>query len=240
MIAPHQTEKQQETILQLLKVKSVMKQDVYSNTISVFSQIKDILKERADTLSDEILKIDKRVNIFFKDISLQSMQLKVAGDILDFQMHSNVFEFDRSHPMFKTGYIKNNEINSYCGIISVYNFLDDYYKYNRLNDLGYLVARIFINRENRFFVETKTQIGYRYHNFSPDAISKHQLTDIINELIIYSITFDLFTPPYDSVKQVTVYEMQEKSSSSALRTGKRLGYTGTSESTSTFDDEIHL
>jgi hypothetical protein len=235
------TEKQNEIILKLLSDKSVMKQDVYSNTIGVFNQLKDILKERAEQLSDSVLKIDKRVNIFFKDISLQSMQLKVAGDILDFQMHSNVFQFDGTHPMFKTGYIKNNPLNSYCGIISVYNFLADSYKYNRLNDLGYLIARIFINREKRFFVETKTQIGYKYHNLSTDAINNDHLTDIVNELIIYSITFDLFTPPYDSVRQVTVYEMQEKSSSSALRTGKRLGYTGSkTENSSTFDDEIHL
>lgn len=38
------------------------------------------------------------------------MQIKVAGDILDFEMHSNVFEFDKSHAMFKTSYIKNNPI----------------------------------------------------------------------------------------------------------------------------------
>lgn len=235
-----QTEKQKETILKLLSEKSVMKQDVYSNTISVFNQVKETLKERAEDLSDEILKVDKRINIFYKDISLQSMQLKVAGDLLDFQMHSNVFEFDRSHPMHKTAYVRNNIMNSYCGIISVYNFLADSYKYNRLNDLGYLIARIFINREKHFFVETKTQIGYKYHNFSLEPINKDHITDIINELIIYSVTFDLFTPPYDAVRQVTVYEMQEKSSSASLRTGKRLGYGGSSESTSHFDDEAHL
>src|SRR5436190_14751668 len=225
MITQTPTEKQKEIILKLLSEKSVMKQDVYTNTIAVFNQLKDILKEKAEDLSDAILKIDKRVNIFFKDLSLQSMQLKVAGDVLDYQMHSNVFEFDRSHPMFKTGYVKSNELNSYCGIISVYNFLADSYKYNRLNDVGYLIARIFINREKRFFVETKTQIGYKYHNFSSEPITKENLSDIVNELIIYAISFDLFTPPYDAVKQVTVYEMQEKSSSSALRTGKRLGYS---------------
>jgi hypothetical protein len=235
-----QTEKQRETILKLLSKKSVMKQDVYSNTISVFNELKDTLKERAEDLSSEITKVDKRINIFYKDISLQSMQLKVAGDLLDFQMHSNVFEFDRSNPMYKTAYIRNNDLNSFCGIISVYNFLADSYKYNRLNDLGYLVARVFINRENHFFVETKTQIGYKYHNFSAQPITKEDLIDIVNELIIYSVTFDLFTPPYDAVRQVTVYEMQEKSSSAALRTGKRLGYGGSKESSSSFDDEAHL
>lgn len=235
-----QSDKQKEAIISLLSKKSVMKQDVYSNTIAVFNQLKDILKERADDLSDEILKVDKRINIFFKDISLQAMQLKIAGDILDFQMHSNVFEFDRSHPMFRTAYIRGNELNSYCGIISVYNFLADSYKYNRLNDLGYLIARIFINQEKHFFVETKTQIGYKYHNFSTAPIDKDQLCDIVNELIIYSIKFDLFTPPYDSVKQVTVYEMQEKSTSAALRTGKRLGYGNSSDNARGFDDEAHL
>lgn len=235
-----QEKKQKENILKLLSVKSVMKQDVYSNTIAVFNELKDILKDKAEELSEEILKVDKRINIFFKDISLQSLQLKVAGDVLDFQMHSNVFEFDKSHPMFKTSYIKNNDLNSFCGIISVYNFLADSYKYNRLNDLGYLIARIFINREKKFFLETKTQIGYKYNAFSAEAISKEQLVDIIHELIIYSITFDLFTPPFDAVRQVSVMEMQEKSSSSALRTGKRLGYIGSHGAQSNFDDEINL
>jgi len=217
-----------------------MKQDVYSNTIAVFNELKDILRERAETLSDEILKVDRRINIFFKDIGLQSTQLKVAGDILDFEMHSNVFQFEPSHPMFKTGYIKNNPLNSYCGIISVYNFLADSYKYNRLNDVGLLVARIFINRERHFFIETRTQIGYKYNTFSNDPISKELLTAIVNDLVVYSVSFDLITPPYDAVKQVTVAEMQEKSSSTALRTGKRLGYVPSKGSASTFDDEANL
>lgn len=231
---------QRETILQLLKEKSVMKQDVYSNTISVFTDLKEVLRTTADDLTDAMQEIDKRVNIYYKEISLQSGQLKVAGDVLDFQMHSNVFEFDHSHPIFKTGYIRNNEMNSYCGIISVYNFLADSYKYNRMGDLGYLIARIFINRERRFFVETRTQLGYRYAQFSKDPITNDDLQDLVNEMIIYAITFDLFTPPYDSVRQVTVAEMQEKSSSSALRTGKRLGYLGAGDSASSIDDEANL
>lgn len=235
-----QEQKQKQAILKLLSEKSTMKQDVYSNTIAVFNELKDILKHKAEEFSDEISKVDKRINIFAKDISLQSIQLKIAGDLLDFEMHSNVFEFDRSHPMFKSGYIKQDELNSYCGIISVYNFLADSYKYNRLNDLGYLIARIFINREKRFFVETRTQIGYRYASFSEGPISAEHLSDIINELIIYSITFDLLTPPFDAVKQVSVMEMQEKSSSAALRTGKRLGYTTSRSSPSNFDDEVNL
>ena len=231
--------KQREDIIKLLSQKSVMKQDVYSNTIEVFNELKDLLKEKADDMTQHISQVDKRVNIFYKDLSIQSMQLKVAGDMLDFEMHSNVFEFDRSHAMYKTSYIKENDFNSFCGIISIYNFLADSFKYNRLGDLGYLIARIFVNREKKFFVETKTKFGTKYNRFSDQPISKEDLSDIVNELIIYSITFDLFTPPFDAVRMVTVNEIQEKSSSSALRTGKRLGYIG-GDSGGGFGDEAHL
>lgn len=232
-------DKQKEIILKLLSEKSVMKQDVFNNTISVFNTLKEVVKEQSETLGSEISKIDKRVTINFKDVGPQSMQIKVAGDMLDFYMHTNVFEFDRGHPMFKTGYIKNNELNSYCGIINVYNFLADSFKYNRLNDLGYLIARIFVNREKKFFIETKTQIGYKYSNFSQEPITKEILTEVVNELIIFAVTFDLYTPPFDAVRQVSVMEIQEKQNSNSLRTGKRLGYSG-SGSTNSFDDELNL
>ncbi len=235
-----QEQKQKDTILKLLSQKSVMKQDVFINTISVFNDLKNILKEKSDDLAKEISSIDKRVNIFYKDTTPQSMQIKVAGDMLDFYMHTNVFDFDRSHPMFKSGYVKSNELNSYCGIINVYNFLADSFKYNRLNDLGYLIARIFVNREKRFFVETRTQLGYKYANFSTEEITKEQLSDIVNELVIFAVSFDLFTPPFDAIKQVSLMEIQEKSNSNALRTGKRLGFSGTEGSNSTFDDELIL
>lgn len=230
---------QHETILKLLTEKSVMKQDVFNNTIEVFNLLKEILKQRADSIAEDTKKIDKRIGIQYKDMNAQSMHIKVAGDILDFYMHTNVFEFDSSHPMFKTGYIRENTLNSFCGIIHVYNFLADSYKYNRSNDLGYLIARIFVNREKRFFIETKTQIGYKYMNFSEAPITKETFTEIINELIIFAVMFDLYTPPYDAVRQVTVFELQEKQSSSALRTGKRLGYFGT-ESENASGDEFNL
>ena len=230
---------QHENILKLLGEKSVMKQDVFNNTIEVFNLLKDVLKQRSQEIAEDAKKIDKRIGIQFKDINAQSMHIKVAGDILDFYMHTNVFEFDTSHPMFKTGYIRENNLNSFCGIIHVYNFLADSYKYNRANDLGYLIARILVNREKKFFIETKTQIGYKYMNFSEQPITKETIMDIINELIIFAIMFDLYTPPYDAVRQVTVFELQEKQSSSALRTGKRLGYFG-SESDGSSSDEFNL
>lgn len=223
------SDKQKKQILDLLKEKSVMKQDVYRNTIQLFSMMREVCKEVIHDLKSEVEKVDKRVTLNFTELNQQAMQLKVAGDMLEFYMHTNVFEFEHSHPMFKTGYIKQNEYNSYCGIINIYNFLADSFQYNRLNDLGYLVARIFVNREMKFFMEAKAPLGLKHNTFSTEPVTKEVLKEIINDLIIFIISFDLFTPPFDSVREVSVNEMQEKTSSVNLRTGKRLGY-GTDDS----------
>src|SRR5688572_14893464 len=116
-------DKQRGQILQLLKDKSAMKQDVFRNTITVFDMMADICREIVKDMKVELEKIDKRITVNFTEINQYALQMKVAGDMLEFYMHTNVFEFDKSHPMFKTGYIKKNEYNSYCGIINVYNFL---------------------------------------------------------------------------------------------------------------------
>ena len=138
---------QKEKILALLKEKSVMKQDVFKNTIASFELLRKAINETASNLKEETEAIDKRIGIHVTETNNYVTQLKVASDMLEFFMHTNVFQFEKSHMMFKTGYIKQNEVNSYCGIINVYNFLADSFKYNRSEDLGYLVCRIFINRK---------------------------------------------------------------------------------------------
>ena len=228
---------QKSKIVKLLKEKSVMKQDVYHNTMACFEMVKQAVNEISEGLLKETQSVDNRITISVNETKKYSIQLKVAGDILEFFMHTNVFQFDKSHPMYKTAYIKENDYNSFCGIINIYNFLSDSFLHNRFEDLGYLVCRIFINRENKFFIETGGPIGIKYANFSFEPISKNVIKEIINELIIYAVTFDLFTPPFEAVREVSVGEMQEKVSSINLRTGKRLGF---SSSSSIVDEDNNL
>src|SRR6201987_3405319 len=197
---------QRDQIVKMLREKSVMKQDVYKNVHNTFDALKDVVKTIAEDLQKEAHQIDKRISVDFRFPSDHEIELKVAGDMLVFYMHSNVFEFDKSHAMFKTGYIKQNELNSYCGIIYVYNFLADSFKYNRLQDLGYLIARIFVNKESRFFMETKPPLGYKYTNFSAEPVTKEVLKEILYDLIIHAISFDLYTPPADAVREISLNE----------------------------------
>lgn len=221
-----------EKILTALEMKSLVKQKVYDQTFQVFNLLKELLQEIADEYNAEIQVKDPRVSFEYKERSQFEVELKVAGDLLIFSMHSNIFEFDRNHNVWKLSYVKDNPIYSFCGIINVYNFLADSFKYNRLEDLGYLISRLFVNIENHFFVEGKRQQEYLYNNFPDLVISKEKLKDIILRIIIYAIDFDLLVPPYDNVKIASVAQLNEKVEFHKMKTGKRLGFKFNSDDVS--------
>jgi hypothetical protein len=120
--------------------------------------------------------------------------------------------------------LKEHEENSYVGIINVYNFLSDSFKYQRVSDVGYLIARIFVNKENHFMVQGKRQLGFMYNDFINSVLDKDAMRSIIDSALLYTIDFDLLAPPYENLQQVTVDEIQSVTTSTNLATGKRVGF----------------
>ena len=179
----------------------------------------------ASEIDDELDgKLDRRVRIEYRDRGKFEAQLQVASDILLFQMHTDVFEFDSNHIIWQNSYVQENRDNSYTGVINIYNFLSDSLKYNRNADEGYLIGRIFINREKAFFVEGKRQTLVRPMAFGTRKIDQEALVDVIETAINYALNFDLLMPPYDENIRVTVDQFNSKLDNSKFTTGKRLSY----------------
>jgi hypothetical protein len=221
-----------DTISGILKTKSILKQKIFDNTFEVFSMLKEVLSDVASEFSPLMTEIDPRVTVEFTNRGMFEAQLKVAGDMLVFSMFTNAFEFDRSHTIWKNSYVKENPYGSICGMISIYNFLNDSFRYNRTADLGYLIARIFINREFYYFVEGKQQMNNWVNNFGKTTISKQTLREIVEAAILYTLNFDLLAPPYDAVKIISLEQMNSKIDSARFQTGKRLGFTFNSDDVS--------
>ena len=219
-----------ESLLEALVIKSNVKQRVYENTLQTFLILKKVLKQLEENYSSKIKdEVPSVVLPVYKERGPFEAEFKIAGDLLIFSMHSNVFEFDDKHPVWNTAYIKDDPLRSYCGTINIYNFLADSFKYNRTNDLGYLVARIFVNKENHFFVEGKRQADEVVKDYAMDTISPGVIRQIVETAIQYCIEFDLLVPPYDQVKMATVDQMNQKMSNSKMITGKRLGFSFNSD-----------
>lgn len=213
-----------DLIIETLKTKSCLKQNVYQACLEQFEDFKAVLREVVDDLKNEMSCVDERIKVEYVEKSTFEVHLILAGDILIFSMHSNVFKFESNDPLWKTSYLKEDENRAFCGIINVHNFLADSFRYNRMEDIGYLIARVFINHEKHYVVQGKRQLGFLYHDFVNNVIDKDAIRAIINSSILYSLDFDLLTPPYDNVKQVSVHEILSLSSQMHFQTGKRLGF----------------
>jgi hypothetical protein len=213
-----------EGIIKMLTEKSALKQQIFDNTNNIFQELKDLLQELSAEINEAIDECDKRIKVEYVDRGKFEAQIQVAGDVLIFSMHTNVFEFNREHIIWQNSYVQNDKSNSYCGIINIYNFLADSFKYKRSSDEGYLIGRIFINRENQYFVEGKRQISMKHNSFGSKIIDREALMNIIETAVSYALEFDLLVPPYDIVKIVSVDQMNTKIENSKLQTGKRLGY----------------
>ena len=212
-------------ILETVVGKSNLKQKVFDNTFAAFNLLKDTLFELAAEMDDELDgKLDRRTRLEYRDRGKFEAQLQIASDLLIFQMHSDVFTFDDNHLIWQNAYVQEHRENAYCGVINIYNFLSDSFKFNRNADKGYLIGRIFINRENCYFVEGKQQSSLRATNFGKGEISREALLDILEAAIYYVLNFDLLLPPYEDNKRVTVDQFNTKLDNSKFVTGKRLGY----------------
>ena len=217
----------EEKILSLLKEKACTKQKIYRITKNVFANFQDVLQEKANILNNEVK--DKDVEVSYEESGDFDAKLKFSGDTLLFHMHSNIFDFDSSHQIHKTSYVKEDKMRSFCGVINIYNFLSDSLKYNRLNDAGFLIARIFINKDNHFFVEGDKQLGFLFNDFINQQIDEVQICKIIDTAMIYALNFDLQTPNFNDVKVVSLHQILDINNNHKIKTSKRLGFKFSSE-----------
>lgn len=210
-------------ILNTLETKSLTKSHIYTITHDEFQEMKNTLHEMSGEIN-EALDNDRTLKIEYRDKGTFVAQLQVAGDILIFNMHTNVFCFDPQSEVWNNEYVKRDPMNGYFGVINIYNFLSDTFKYTRTEDEGYLIARIFIGREKMFFVEGKGLEEFGLAHLGERALTEEIMVDIIERIIEKTLEFDLYVSPFDMVMRVNASQVNTKIENSKIETGKRFGF----------------
>lgn len=211
-------------IIELLSTKSSTKQLVFRQTKDMFALLKKCLQEIADQLNNQICNVDSSVVVDYVDRGEYEAEIRFSGDVIIFQMHTNVFTFDKTHGIWKNGYVREDGMRAYFGMINMFNFLSDSLKYNRLGDVGHLIGRVFVNKDKHFFVEGKRQFGYQFNNVAGDVLDEDKLKKIVEMSLIYALDFDLTTPDFNLNREVTVHQIQAMSSDLKSSTSKKLGF----------------
>lgn len=214
---------QYEKIVSSLKDKSAYKFSVLKEAKEQFAILKDVAKKLADELCSEVDCVES-VEVSFTSKGEFQFELRFGEDILVFFLHNDVFDFEKSHSVWKRSYVQEDERRSFCGMISVFNFLKTSFEMERSEDIGYLISRIFINRESHYFVEGKRQLGFLYNDFGTEVIDDKAMRSILMNAILYCQEFDLLTPPFNSMSEVQVGRIIDLSNKMNLKTGKRLGF----------------
>jgi hypothetical protein len=219
-------------IMQLLTEKSSVKQEVYRKSQDYFQLIKQTVNQVALNLNSDICKVDESVKVEYKDKNNFECEIHFGGDILLFNMHTNVFTFKKSHAIWRNGYVKEDVSRAYFTMINIYNFLADSIKYHRTEDMGVLLGRLFINREGHFFVEGKRQLGFLFSDLAHQEVGEQSLKEVVDTAIIQGLEFDLTVPDYRDVMLVSVREIMETSNELHLKTSKNveIGYYSRMES----------
>ncbi len=210
-----------EHILQLLDSKSKAKQITYKNLLASFQ----VLAKESKAIVGELNKKAKPgedVTIDFKIINENEFQVKLAGDLLVFVLHTNVVTFEESHPVMADPYIKLNEVNRYFGQIMIYNFMADSLKFNRINDPGYLVARLLVNHEGRYVIEGEGRLAPIANKISAEPITENELAILVKLALTIAIENDLMAPPFPQVRFITLFQKLEQTQE--LGAGQKIGF----------------
>ena len=211
-----------EYIQQLLESKSTAKQITYKNLLAAFNQLAKESKRIVDELKKKVRAADEDVTVSFLPVNEHDFHVKLAGDLLIFVLHTNVVTLDEAHEVMKEPYIKEQDANRYFGQIMIYNFMSDSLRFNRVNDPGYLLARLLINHENRFIVEGEGQLGTLFSTISNPPVNEEILNTIVKLSLTLAIENDLMAPPFPQVQFITLYQKMEKTQE--LGAGQKIGF----------------
>lgn len=192
----------------LLESKSTAKQTAYKHICRAF----DVLEAESRSVVEELKRranpADKDVTVEFNNINPQEFDVKLAGDMLIFVLGTNIVTLEESHAIMKEDYIRENEVNRYFGQIMVYNFMAESLKHNRTNDPGYLLARIMINHENRFFIEGERELE-SYNQMSDVPVTDEDLRKVVKIVLKMAIENDLVAPSFTEVKAITLNQKRD-------------------------------
>lgn len=217
-------DKNKELFQQLIH-KSELEERILENTKQAFAMLKEVLSETEESYKAYRKKHGATTVMEFNDLKGLELELTFGGDVLRFVMHSNIFLIPRYDTINNTPYIKEDPERGYCGIINIYNFLSDSFKYKRFDDIGYLIGRIFINKDKHYFIQGKQELSRFLNKFSTSVLDKEALEDVVRSAMLYTVNFDLLVTPYDQVKEVSLHYFQAAMENSKLiPTGKRLGF----------------
>ncbi len=207
--------------IETLQKKEQLRNVVKEKTRNSFLMLEETLGQLVASYNEQL---DPQGRLQLQKRSDRILQLTVNTDTLIFVLQTGVFQFDRDHAAMTTEYVTEDPERAYVGIISIYDFLTDSFTFERDEDEGYMVARVFVNKESTFFVEGKRQRNMGHKSYGKNRLDSENWTKIVETAIKYSTEMEALVPPYETHMLTNMAAMNLEIMQSKSKNGKRLGF----------------
>ena len=73
-------------------------------------------------------------------------------------------------------------------------------------------------------MDGQRQLDFLFKDFNKQKIDNKSIIKVIEQTMLYALDFDLYIPPMDTMKEITVQEKDYFNNPRGFATGKRLGF----------------
>jgi hypothetical protein len=199
-------------IVSKLQTTSKLKYNLFESTEKLFGELEIICRE----LMQEIIqtnKEEKPIPLKLEKINDYEFIFRIGGDVMIFILQSNIVRLPDDTYLSKSKYLKKDVSLRYFGQILIYNFLSDTLTFGRLEDPGYLIGRILLNRENKFFLEGDRKIVFNFPELKDNPVSKEKMRDLVEQLVVSVLENDLLAPAFQDIMLISYHQKLEHTSS---------------------------
>ena len=209
-----------QILINQLSSKSNTKQELFNSLQDLFGIIESCAREIIDDLSKN-LGDNRLFDLEVDRVNDHEIHLKLAGDTIVFFMHTNIITLNREHNYNGTQYVNEDGLRKYLGQINIYNFMSDSIKFNRVHEFGYLIGRLLVNKERKFFIEGE-RMRYMYSQVSNEPISADIIKQIIQIILNIALSNDLIAPDVSKIRSIPLGELLKRGLNSG--SGRKIGF----------------
>lgn len=200
--------------------KAELKQKIYKKLQEFYAVLKEESIATANSLFAAVKDCQPKVQVSYEDNPPFEFRITAGGDALVAVMQSNIISLQEGHHLLKHKYFDTKQ--PYLGQILLYNFMEDTFRFNRMNDPGYLIGRLFLNVEGQLFLEGDRQLHYAFPENQKVYATRETARLILWKALSATIDNDLMAPDYQAIQLIT-YEMKQNFTLTESR-GRKIGF----------------
>lgn len=208
-------------IVSKIQSTSKLKQNLFVQVTDLFQLLEQSSRALASKL-EASCGSENSVPIKVEKTNEYEFSFQVGEDVLVFILQSNIVRLSEETYLSKSKYLKSDASLNYFGQILVYNFLGETIKNERLDDPGYLLGRLMLNRENKFFLEGDRKMVYHFPELHENVVTVPKMKDFLELLVSSALDNDLLAPAFGDIMIINYFQKLEHTS--GMGHPKKIGF----------------